>query len=205
MTLGIDAGVGIAFVGDRVGGAEDPAGPAGVTKRPDAGVDRCVEGERGRRQHAAEAKQRAVLGVDDRAVTSELAEAGLERQRNVENVAVPHGVLDPTRPAALAQPRGHTETDLAEFVIDAHALDGTLARGHRLERRVPHGSAEHDGVALGRLAPAVQVGGLERADPHHVRPESRRQILDGGRRRFGRAELDTFGRGGSVEPRELLP
>src|SRR6185503_11025951 len=87
------------LVRDGRGRAVLAAGPAGIAEGRDPRVDGRVQGERDRGDDAAHAEERPQLRVDDRAMAAELAEAGLEPDRNVQQIAVPDGMLDRARPA----------------------------------------------------------------------------------------------------------
>src|SRR6188508_3253249 len=84
---------GSALVRNRVGRTELPARATGVAELGDTGVDRMVDCERNRCRDAAHAEERSEPGIDDGAVPTELAEAGLQPDRDMQQVAVADRML----------------------------------------------------------------------------------------------------------------
>src|SRR5690349_20752326 len=95
----VGARLGTAFVRNRVRWAVLPARTADVAELRDAGVDGMIDRERERRCDAAHPEQRSEPGMNDRAMTPELAEARLQANRNVEQIAVAERMLDGAGPA----------------------------------------------------------------------------------------------------------
>ena len=85
--------------------------------------------------------------MDDRAVTAELAESGLQPDGDVQQVAVADRVLDLAGVAKRSDVGGELDDRLAEREVDAQALDGRLSRRHDLELPPPHALPDGDRVA----------------------------------------------------------
>src|SRR5262245_35249246 len=90
----IGTGFRTAIVGNRVGGTKLSAGAAAVAELRDARVDWRVDRKRNGRRNAAHPEQRTEHGMNDRSVAAELAKAGLQSNRNVQEIAVADRMFD---------------------------------------------------------------------------------------------------------------
>ena len=109
--------------------------------------------------------------MDDRTVPAQLAEPGLEADRDVQQIAVAHRMFDGARIAQRPDVRGQLDDRLTQREVDAQALDGRLARRHHLEFAPAHPLADGHRVLLGDGAPAIHVARLDLADAHDVGTE----------------------------------
>src|SRR4029079_1565061 len=106
--------------------------------------------------------------MTDGSVPPELAEPGLQANRNVEQVAVAQRMLDGARPAQRADVIRELNDRLAEREVDAQAFDRRLARRHHLELAPAHPLADRNRVAVLARAALIDVARLDLADADDV-------------------------------------
>src|SRR5262245_26680789 len=117
------AGLRAPFVRDRAWRTVSSAGATGIAELRDAHVDRVIDLELDRRNHAAHAEQRAERWMDDRPVPAQLAESRFEADRNVQQIAVADRMFDLACVADRSKVGGELNHRLAEREVHAQALD----------------------------------------------------------------------------------
>src|SRR3954467_3123245 len=169
-----------ALIGNRTRGTVLAAGAAGVAELRDAGVDRMVDRQVQRPGHPAHPEQRSERRMNDRAVPSELTEAGLQADRDVQQVTVANRMLDGARIAEGREVRGEFDDRLTQREVDAQALDRRLTRWDDLELAPPHALADRDRVAVLDRPSLIDVGGLDLANAGDVGAEGERLLFQVG-------------------------